>query len=154
VVSGGVPAGQQTLTIVAHTPGKGSWSKDVAVNVTGGGTLTGSSTGSGLVLSIISPSPDDEVVSNNSATIFGVAHDTRTRTDLGVGVDRVQVCLDGPCGEAGRPLAMRHSAATTGHCSGSRRGSITLRHHVLFVHAHSAVTGEQALVTEEINLSC
>jgi hypothetical protein len=154
VVSGGVPAGQQTLTIVAHTPGKGSWSKDVAVNVTGGGTLTGSSTGSGLVLSIISPSPDDEVVSNNSATIFGVAHDTRTRTDLGVGVDRVQVCLDGPCGEAGSQTL---GDATFSGDNWSLQWEPTrfnhVRHHVLFVYAHSAVTGEQALVTEEINLS-
>lgn len=154
VVAGGIPAGQQTLTVVAHTPGNGSWSKDVVVNVTGGGTLTQTSAASGLVLKIVSPSPDDEVTSNNSSTIFGVAYDTRTQAGLGVGVDRVQVCLDAPCGEAGSQTL---GDATFSGANWSLQWEPTrfnhVLHHVLFAYAHSAVTGEQLLVTEEINLS-
>jgi len=150
---GGVPAGSQTLTILAHTPGKGSWSTQVTVNVgsAAGGPVTSSSA---LVVKIISPTPDDVVSSNNNGTIFGTAYDTRTRQDLGSGVDRVQVYLDGPRGQTGSQTlgdAVLSGANWTLAWEPTKYNSV--RHHILYVYAHSAVTGEELLVNQEVTLS-
>jgi hypothetical protein len=150
VVSTALPGGPQTLTVVAHTPGKGSWSKQVSVNVAGGagGTPTG------LVLTIISPTPDDVITSNNNGTIFGVAYDTRTRAELGTGVDRVQVYLDGPRGVAGsQSLGDANFNGTNWSINWEPTKFNHVLHHVLFVYARSNVTGEEVLMNEEINLS-
>ena len=46
------------------------------------------------MLTILVPGADEEVVGNRNGTVRGAAYDTRTRAELGVGVDRVQVYLD------------------------------------------------------------
>ncbi len=155
VVSTALPAGQQTLTIVAHTPGKGSWSKQVMVNVSGSGApTTPSAGGSGLVLQIISPLANDLIVSNNNGAIYGVAYDTRTRPELGVGVDRVQVYLDGARGVAGSQyLGDANLNGTNWSITWEPTHYNSVRHHILWVYARSTVTGEEALLQEEINLS-
>jgi hypothetical protein len=156
VVGTALPGGTQTLTVVAHTPGKGSWSKQVTVNVgggAGGGVSPGTAANSGLVLKIVSPSPDDLIVANNNGTISGIAYDTRTRADLGVGVDRVQAYLDGPRGTTG-------SQALGDATFNGNQWSISwqptrynhVSHHILWVYARSSVTGEEALVQQEINI--
>jgi hypothetical protein len=151
-VKGGVPSGSQTLTVVAHTPDKGSWSKQVTINVSAGGTVV--NTASGLVLKIISPSSSDLIVSNNNGTIYGVAYDTRTRPELGVGVDRVYACLDAPCGQAGsQSLGDAVFNGDNWSITWSPTKYNNVRHHVLYVYAHSLVTGETLQLTEEINLS-
>ncbi len=154
-VSTALPGGQQTLTVVAHTPGKGSWSKTVTVNVAGAsGSVVPAASATGLVLRIISPSADDVVPSNNNGTIFGVAYDTRTRPELGSGVDRVQLYLDGPRGQAGSQTL---GDATLSGSNWSLAWLPTrfnkVSHHILWVYARSGVTGEEALVQEDINLS-
>jgi hypothetical protein len=106
------------------------------------------------VLKIISPTSDDIVPSNNNGTIFGTAFDTRTRAELGSGVDRVTVCLDGPCGEAGSQTlgdATLNGSDWTLTWAPTRFNKV--QHHILWVYAHSSVTGEQALVQEDLNLS-
>ncbi len=154
VVTTAVPGGPQTLTIVAHTPGKGSWSKQLTINIGGGGAGTTGVAASGLVLRIIAPTSDDLIPSNTSGVIYGVAYDTRTRAELGVGVDRVQLYLDGPRGQAG---SQNLGDATQNGTNWSLTWAPTrfnhVLHHILFVYAHSAVTGEEALLQEEINLS-
>jgi hypothetical protein len=158
-ISSALPAGNQTLTIVAHTPDKGSWSKQVPVTVTGsassGALLTvPAAAAEGLMLRVISPTTSDVVVSNNNGTIYGVAYDTRTRPELGVGVDRVQAYLDGPRGQAGSQFL---GDATFNGTNWSIPWQPTkfnnVRHHNLWVYARSSVTGEEVLLQEEINLS-
>jgi hypothetical protein len=157
-ISSGLPAGNQTLTVVAHTPDKGSWSKQVPVVVTGsaGGGVTPApaAAGNGLVLRVISPTTSDIIVSNNNGTIYGVAYDTRTRAELGTGVDRVQAYLDGPRGQAGSQFL---GEATFDGTNWSIQWDPTrynrVRHHNLWVYARSSVTGEEALLQQEINLS-
>src|SRR5262249_49745779 len=104
VVPGGtVPPGSQTLTVVAHTPGKGSWAKAVSINVSGSGSVSTAPGGgaTGLVFSINTPGFNENVLANKNGIINGVAYDTRTRPELGGGVDRVQAYLDGPRGQPG-----------------------------------------------------
>jgi hypothetical protein len=153
VVSTALPAGSQTLSVVAHTPAKGSWFRTVTVNVGGSaGPVTGAATAtSGLVLRIISPGPGDEVVANNNGIINGVAYDTRTRAELGTGVDRVQAYLDAPRGTAGSQFlgdATFNGNEWTILWEPTKFDSVS--HHFLWVYAHSNVTGEEALVQQEI----
>jgi hypothetical protein len=156
-VNTALPGGPQTLTVVAHTPAKGSWSKSVSVNVAGAsGAVTPASAAaaSGLVLRIISPTPDDIVPANNNGVIFGVAYDTRTRAELGSGVDRVQVYLDGPRGEAGSQTlgdATLNGSDWSLNWEPTRYNKVP--HHILWVYARSSVTGEEALVQQDITLS-
>jgi len=154
-VSTALPGGQQTLTVVAHTPGKGSWSKTISVNVAGAsGSTVAASSATGLVLRIISPSADDVVPSNNNGTIFGVAYDTRTRPELASGVDRVQVYLDGPRGEAGsQTLGDATLTGSDWSLTWQPTHFNKVQHHILWVYAHSAVTGEELLVQQDVNLS-
>lgn len=155
VISNALPAGPQTLTIVAHTPGKGSWSKQVSVNVGGGGgpVAVAPNATTGLVLKLVSPTSDDLIVGNNNGTISGLAYDTRTRAELGIGVDRVSAYLDGAKGTAGSQfLGDATFNGDTWSISWQPTRYNGVSHHILWVYAHSNVTGEEALVQEEINI--
>lgn len=157
-ISSALPAGNQTLTIVAHTPDKGAWSKQVPVMVTASatGTLTSApaAASEGLVLKLISPTSSDVVTSNNNGTIYGVAYDTRTRPELGVGVDRVSAYLDGARGTAGSQFL---GDATFNGDNWSIAWEPTkfngVSHHILWIYAHSSVTGEEVLLQQDIYLS-
>jgi hypothetical protein len=153
-VSTALPTGPQTLTVVAHTPNKGSWSKQVSVNVSGAATqtfVTGNET-TGLVLRVISPKPNDVVPATTFATIYGVAYDTRvTHPELGVGVDRIQLYLDAPRGTAG---SQNLGDAVQNGTNWSRDWSPTtfdsVAHHILWVYARSNVTGEEAILQQDL----
>ncbi|MBV9582689.1 MAG: hypothetical protein JO057_29235 [Chloroflexi bacterium] len=157
-ISSPLPTGSQTLTVVAHTPDKGSWSKQVPVTVTGSAQgallLVPAAAAEGLILKVISPTTSDVIPSRTSAAIYGVAYDTRTRPELGTGVDRVSAYLDGPRGTAG---SQSLGDATWNGDNWSITWDPTkfdsVKHHVLWVYAHSTVTGEEVLFQEEINLS-
>jgi len=156
VVSQALPTGPQTLTIVAHTPGKGSWSKQVSVNVAGGGGVVMPSTNatSGLVLKIVSPTSDDLIVANENGLITGLAYDTRTRAELGIGVDHVSAYLDAARGTAGSQfLGDATFNGDTWSISWQPTHFNHVQHHILWVYAHSNVTGEEALVQEEITIA-
>jgi hypothetical protein len=155
-VSSVLPTGSQTLLVVAHTPGKGSWSNSVTINVSGSGApvMVAPNATSGIVLKIISPTSDDLIVANSNGIITGVAYDTRTTAELGTGVDRVQAYLDGPRGTAGSQFlgdATFNGTNWTIMWEPSRYNHV--QHHILWVYAHSNVTGEEALVQQEINIS-
>jgi hypothetical protein len=158
VPAGAVPAGTQTLTVAAHTAGKGTWIRQVSVNVASGGgggtSATGGPVSPALTLTILSPGFNEEIPGGTAqAIVRGVAGDTRTRVELGSGVDRVQVYLDAPRGLAGSQFV---GEATI---SGGSWQLIWLptkynsvRHHVMYVYTRSAVTGEELLATQELNI--
>src|SRR5438132_3956209 len=154
VSSGGLPAGPTSLTVVAHTPAKGSWSKQVNVTIAGGGAVVASpGISTGLVLTIIAPGVGEDVLANHNGIIRGVAYDTRTRAELGVGVDRVQVYLDGPRDVPGsQTLGTATQVENTWSLAWEPTKYDHVRHHILFVYAHSSATGEERLVNQEINI--
>ena len=154
VPSASLPAGPATLTVAAHTPGKGSWSKQVSVTIAGAGAvITSPVTGSGLVLKLIAPGPGEDVLANDNGIIRGIAYDTRTRAELGVGVDRVQVYLDGPRGVANsQTLGTATQTDNTWSLAWEPTKYDHVRHHVLFVYAHSNVTGEERLLNLEFDI--
>ena len=153
VPAGAVPAGTQTLTVLANTPAKGSWSSQVTVNV-GAGAAT-SSAPSGLVLTINTPGVNEDVLANNNGTVNGSAYDTRTRPELGTGVDRVQAYLDAPRGQAGSHFLGEATGFQTTWSIGWQPTKFDSgeRHHVMWVYARSAVTGEEVVQTREFNIT-
>jgi hypothetical protein len=154
VVVGGLPAGPATLTVVAHTPAKGSWSRPLTVNAAGQGAATTSAAGgSGLVLRLITPGPGETVIANNNGIIRGVAYDTRTRAELGVGVDRVEVFLDGARGTAGsQNLGTATQVGNEWSLAWEPTKFDKVPHHVLWIYARSNVTGEERLLNREIDI--
>ena len=159
VPAGAVPGGAQTLTVAAHTPAKGTWVKQISLNVGGGGgggpvSATGGPVSPALTLTILSPGVNEEIPGGTAqAIIRGVAGDTRTRAELGSGVDRVQVYLDAPRGVTGSQF-LGNASFTGGSWQldwlPTKYNSV--RHHIMYVYARSAVTGEELLVTREINI--
>ena len=162
VPAGAVPGGQQTLTVAAHTPSKGTWVRQVSVNVGGGSggggtpaqSVTGGPVSPALTLTILSPGNNEEIPGGTAqAIVRGVAGDTRTTAALGSGVDRVQVYLDAPRGQAGSQFvgnATFNGGAWELFWLPTRYN--TVRHHIMYVYAHSAVTGEEILKTVEVNI--
>ena len=160
VPAGAVPAGAQTLTVVAHTPAKGTWVRQVSVNVGGGAggspvqSATGGPVSPALTLTILSPTPNEEIPGGTAqAIVRGTAGDTRTTAALGSGVDRVQVYLDAARGLAGSQFV--GDATITGGSwqlvwLPTKYNSV--RHHIMYVYARSAVTGEEILQTQEVNI--
>lgn len=153
VPGGALQAGPANLTVAIHTPGKGSWSKPLSVIISGTGALLTSAASAGLVLTIEVPGADENVVANNDGHIRVVAYDTRTRAELGVGVDRVQVYLDGPRDTVGsQTLGTATQTDNTWSLAWEPTRYDHVAHHNLWVYARSSVTGEERLANQEINI--
>jgi hypothetical protein len=153
VPGGSLQAGPANLTVAVHTPGKGSWAKQVSVTINGSGALLTSAATAGLVLTILVPGAGENIVANNDGHVRGVAYDTRTRAELGAGVDRVQVYLDAPRGETGsQSLGTATQTDNTWSLGWEPTRYDSVSHHVLFVYAHSSVTGEERLANQELNI--
>jgi hypothetical protein len=156
VPTSGLSAGAVTLQVVVHTPGKGSWSKPLNITLSGAGggaVSVGGGNAEGLVLTLVAPSNGELVAANKNGIIRGVAYDTRTRAELGIGVDRVEAYLDGPRGQAGsQNIGVVNPTSTTWSITWEPTRYDAVPHHILWVYAHSAVTGEYRLITVEINI--
>jgi hypothetical protein len=155
VVPGSVPAGAQTLTVLAHTPAKGAWAKQVPITVSGAAGAAAAGQPSGLVLIVNTPGENEDVLANKNGVVNGVAYDTRTRAELGAGVDRVQAYLDGPRGQPGSQFlgeATGFPGSTWSISWEPTRYDSGERHHVLWVYARSAVTGEETVINRELNI--
>jgi hypothetical protein len=159
VPGGSLTPGSTTLTVAAHTPGKGTWMKQVPINVGGSseptivsGTPADSQTG--LVLVVQQPAEGATVFDNKNGAIYGIAYDTRTRADLGAGADRVQVYLDGARGVGGSQfIGEAVPTGTTWSVAWEPTRWNSVPHHVLWIYGRSAVTGEEKLVQREIIIS-
>jgi hypothetical protein len=155
---GALPPGTATLTVVAHTPGKGSWSRQVSVTVSGAAgavqTVSGAPASGALQVTVLAPTPNQEVPGTNNGTIRGTAGDTRTRAELGSGVDRIQVYLDARRGVAGSQFV--GTATITGNTwalDWQPTKYNSTKHHIMYIYARSAVTGEEVLLSQDVNIS-
>jgi hypothetical protein len=160
-----LPTGAQTLSIYAHTPGKGWWYKQVNVNVSGttnvvatSGPPAAASAGAGPILVIEAPN-QGTTFSTRTATfsMMGYAVDPTAAANQGSqgsGIDQVTVYADNPREKEGiflgtAALGFEDSAAAAAYGtqfvnSGWRFDvSPTSFHsgvHNLYVYAHSVVT--------------
>jgi hypothetical protein len=107
ITAGSLSAGGQTLSVYAHTPGKGWWYKQVQVNISATAATASAPApsaapapvvaGATLPIVVIEKPVDGEVVkTSNDYTIIGYALDKNAKPGQGVagsGIDRVQVYL-------------------------------------------------------------
>lgn len=114
--------GGQTLSVYAHTPGKGWWFRQVQVNVSGAApSAPAPSTGGGgglPVVGIEKPKDGETVLTKNDFEIVGYALDKNATGNQGVagsGVDRVQVYI----GQRGDPDSTYLGDADLGFSSGT-----------------------------------
>jgi hypothetical protein len=147
-----VVPGPNTLTIAAHTPSKGSWTKQVTINVASGGQGSAAQS-TGLVGTILVPAENELVLATSNATARGTTYDTRTHAELGVGVDRVQVYLDGLRGVAGSHfLGDAKLVDNQWSLDWSPTNWDSFRHHNMYVYFRSAVTGEELVVQRQFDI--
>jgi hypothetical protein len=154
VPGGSLQSGPANLTVSVHTPGKGSWTKPLSVTIAGGGSvLTGAANIIGLILTVVAPSNGENVLATHNGVIRGVAYDTRTRAELGVGVDRIQIYLDGPRDTPGsQTLGTANQQGTTWTLAWEPTKYDHVPQHHLWIYARSTVTGEERLVNIDITI--
>jgi hypothetical protein len=147
VPAGTLPAGPASLTVYAHSPSKGWWYQPIDVQI--------APTAPGLNLMLLVPGHNEIVPPTTEWTIRGTAYDTRTTAEQRVGVDRVQVYLDGERGIAGSQFLGEAypSAQTLWAVTFSPTRYDSVPHHVVYVYARSAVTGQEQLLTREFTIS-
>jgi hypothetical protein len=154
-----LPQGSHTLSVYAHTGGKGWWYKQVSVNV---GASTGTAapapapapvagapvSGDRPVVTITKPAKNEKVSTKQEYTIVGTAMDPAGAG----GIDRVDVYIHGERG------SQYSSQIGTARISGNNWELVfnptkyPSIHSNLYVYAHSRLTGKETLVTQEFEV--
>jgi hypothetical protein len=172
VPSGALSTGPQTLSVYAHTPGKGWWYRQVQVNVSSTATTSGApaaaaptvSGGQPPILVVESPTSGTSFSTRNPFTVLGYALDRNaapTQGSQGTGIDQVSIYADAPRESSGiflgnADLGFSDSKAQAAYgdqfanagwrfevkTTGFHKGD-----HNLYIYAHSMVTGKENLVT-------
>jgi hypothetical protein len=182
VPANALSAGSQTLSVYAHTPGKGWWYKQVNVTVstsaptsaapspaTGPPTVTG---GALPILVIEKPASGENINTHSNGGLYemmGYALDRNAALNQGsqgTGIDHVSVYVDKERDNAGMflgdaDLAFSDQAAANayGQQFMSAGWRMTFKptglhagSHTLFVYAHSVVTGKEIFETVGMNI--
>lgn len=153
--------GPHTLTVYAHTPAKGWWSKQVAI------TITRPSYKDDPLTVITAPQAGETVKTDKEYTITGYSLDRNADPTQGRGVDRVQIWLGGPRDTAGSWLL---GEATLGLESGpaaayggqfSKAGwQLTFNptkfhadNYFLYVYARSSIRGKESVTTVQFKIA-
>jgi hypothetical protein len=171
IPSGAVPAGSQTLSVYAHTPGKGWWFRQVQVNASASAPppaaapAPGQVSGAALpVVAIEEPESGERVGTRDEFEIIGYALDPNAARNQGVqstGIDRVEVYINGER-DAGGVFLGQAEQAFSSTAAESRYGSqfasagwrlrfkptqFKAEGHELYVYARSVVSGKETLET-------
>jgi hypothetical protein len=167
VPAGSLAPGMRTLTVYAHTPGKGWWSKEVTVNVTPGTSPTSPAPAPALrypddpLVVVLAPSSGEGITTPRDYQIRGYALDRNADASQGTGVDRIQIYMDGPR-TAHDAVFLGDATLQQYHGSGGDFGSqfvragwdLTFRptafastDHTLYIYVRSSASGKEILVT-------
>ena len=178
IPAGALGAGPQTLSVYAHTPGKGWWYKQVQVNVSAGAapsapapaaaapTVSG---GAPPVVVIEEPSAGDNIGTKNEFQLIGYALDPNASANQGSqgsGIDRVSVYVDAErdnggafVGDADLAFSDQAAQAKYGAQFANSGWRLTFKPttlhkgaHTFFIYAHSVVTGKENLETVGFNI--
>jgi hypothetical protein len=174
VPAGALAAGPQTLSVYAHTPGKGWWFKQVQVNVSGSAPATAApapavAAGAPPVVVIESPTSGQNIATKNPFEMMGYALDKAaapTQGSQGSGIDQVSVYVDAEKTNGGALLGTADLAfsdqaaqskfgaqfANSGWRLTFKPTSLHAGAHTLFIYAHSVVTGKEDFETIGINI--
>jgi hypothetical protein len=173
VPAGALSAGSQTLSVYAHTGGKGWWFKQVQVNVSSTAPAAAAaptvSAGGPPIVVIEQPTAGTNIATKNPYTIMGYALDTAasiSQGSQGTGIDDVSVYVDAEKTNGGALLGTADLAfsdpaaqakygtqfANSGWRLTFKPTSLHSGSHTLFIYAHSVVTGKEDLETVGINI--
>ena len=178
IPAGALGAGPQTLSVYAHTPGKGWWYKQVQVNVSGSAAPSAAppaaaaptvSGGAPPVLVIEKPAAGDNIGTRTTFELMGYALDqnaTINQGSQGSGIDRVSVYVDAErenggtfVGDADLAFSDQAAQAKYGAQFTSSGWRLTFKPttlhkgaHTFFIYAHSVVTGKEDLETVGFNI--
>jgi hypothetical protein len=166
------PPGNSTLWVYVHTPSKGWWYRQVAINASAAPVVTGGSPASQPTIPrpggppvnvIIEPRAGENLGTETDFEIRGFALDPTAAPNQGSqgsGIDQVQVYLNAPRGDNTATLVgnakLGFSDATAAAQYGPQFGSSGWRMplhttglhanaYTLYVYAHSVVTGQESL---------
>jgi hypothetical protein len=166
------PPGSSTLWVYLHTPSKGWWYKQVAINGTAAPVVTGGSAASQPTIPrpggppvnvIVEPRAGENLGTETDFEMRGYALDPTAAPNQGSqgsGIDQVQVYLNAPRGDNASTFLgdakLGYSDATAAAQYGAQFGSAGWRMslhttslhanaYTLYVYAHSAVTGQESL---------
>jgi hypothetical protein len=157
-----VPAGPQTLSVYAHTPGKGWWFKQVSVN--GGGPASSASSapsasapagnlpGDPPTVKVEQPAESANISSSNlSYDIKGSADDPTYGASA---IDYVDVWLDGePNGSGGTELGMVTPGSDGKWTVSFKPTKFKSMHHNLYIFVHSSKTGLKNEIIRGFNIT-
>jgi hypothetical protein len=172
VPSSKIPAGNQTINVYLHTPGKGWWYMPVPIVVSGtssGGSTTGTApttpapppsapapppattgTATGApVVTVTSPTEGQNVFTNSLFTITGTA------TTPGIGpsdIDRVDVYINGEAAN-GTLLGTTTPASDGSWSVGFSPTKFPSTHTNIYVYAHSKSTGKTTETVRGFNIT-
>ena len=159
--------GPETLSVYAHTPGKGWWYKQVNVTVSPDflpAPVSSSSTSSLPIVAIEKPKDGELVLTTRDYVIVGYALDRHAGPNQGVagsGVDRVEVYIGGERDNGGTFVGdadLGYSDPVPASLYGSRfasagwRLTFTPTHfdnntYLLFAYARSTISGQEDVVS-------
>jgi hypothetical protein len=154
-IPGGRLTSSTTLTLVAHTPGRGTWEAQVPVTVV---PISPLAYPNDPVITL--RGPGSALSTNGLITLTGEAYD-RNNTGDGSGVDRVEVFLDG---QRGDPNAIGLGQATLARSTQTgpvkegaatwtlQTGQFGTGLHTLNIYARSSVTGKQNVLTHSFEI--
>ena len=181
VPAGALSTGSQTLSVYAHTPGKGWWFKQVNVTVSASAAATTASapaaaaptSGGALPIIVIEKPAANENINTHSNgglyQIIGYALDKNAAPNQGsqgTGIDHVSVYVDNErdnggmfLGDADLAFSDQAAATTYGQQFASAGWRLTFKPtalhsgaHTLFVYAHSVVTNKEDFQTVGMNI--
>jgi hypothetical protein len=163
VPANALPVGARTLSVYAHTPGKGWWYKQVQLNLSASGTAALGLASSPPPILVIEKPPSGEGVATNPlySTISGYALDKAGAATGVVGINRVSVYVDNTRENGGRYLGeavLGQSSQTAKAAYGSTFSNAGWRldfkptnfragSHTLYIYARSVLTGKEDLET-------
>lgn len=169
IPSGALPDGNQSLSVYAHTGGKGWWYKQVNVTVGSAPAASNPSasapapTVSGAALPIVAiekPTDGERLSTHNDYQLIGYALDRNAPANVGVagsGIDRVEVYMDAERDAGGVFVGdadLGYSDAMPANLYGAQFASAGWRMtfkptafhantHMLYVYARSALSGKE-----------
>jgi hypothetical protein len=183
VPANALSTGPQSLSVYAHTPGKGWWYKQTQINVSASAPATASPapapsasaptvSGGALPIVVIEIPTSSTSIKTHDATftIMGYALDKNalpTQKTQGSGVDHVQVYFDNERENGGTfvgdadlgfadPAAVSAYGAqfsAAGYRINFKPTSLHSGSHNIFVYAHSVVTGKENLATGSMSIT-
>lgn len=150
-----VQPGITVLSLYAHTPAKGWWYRSfyLSASAVSAPAAPGPGVSPGLppVVSINTPGMQEHVLARRGDyTVTGSAYDPLASRSVGSGIDRVQVYLNGERSSINSfSLGTAAISGTDWSLNFTPRHYIPPNHSILYVYAHSNITGKETLATRE-----